>query len=159
LEDDMRYGNCHEPEYQPTISTGQYTAGDCVGTIQGITVSQYGTSILKNIVVTDADNEKANLTFVFFKRSPAGTFTDNAAFPLSAADLLLVVGKVNILSTDYETIASRAIADVECSIVLKSEGSGSPPSSETIYVGILTTSTPTYTATSDLGVKLGLLMD
>lgn len=155
----MRYGNCHLPELTPAISTSIYAAGDCVGTIMPVTVSQYGTTVLKNIVVTDNDNEKANLTFVFFKRSPAGTFTDNAAFPLSAADLGLVVGKANVVTTDYETINSKAIADVECSIVLKAEGNETPPTSSTIYMGILTTGTPTYTTTTDLGVKLGLLMD
>lgn len=155
----MRYGNCHMPELVPAISTGAYTAGDCVGTIMAVPVTQYGTTVLKNVVVTDADNEKANLTLLFFKRSPAGTYTDNGAFPLSAGDLSLIVGKVNIVSGDYETIASRAVADVDCSIVLKAEGNESPPTSQNIYVGVLTTGTPTYTTTTDLGVKLGLMMD
>lgn len=155
----MRYGMCHMPELVPAITTDQYTAGDCVGTIMSFDVQEFGLAVLKNIVVTDAANQKAALTILFFRKQPAGSFTNNSALPLSNADLALVVGKVNVAADDYETIASKAVADVDCSIVLKAKDDTSPPTSKTIYLAVLTTGTPTYASATDLVLKPGLLMD
>jgi hypothetical protein len=102
-----------------------------------------GRVVLDSLTVTDGANQKAALTVLFFESDPtAATITNNAAFALST-DLTKVVGKVNVLTTDYETIDSKAVACLR-GLNLTLEASGSA----TIYAACLTTGTPTYAVSS-----------
>lgn len=160
----MIFGKSALKQFTPVTDANAYTGGDCVGSIMSLPLGYLGAMVLKNLVVTDSANQKAPLTIVFFRSQPAGTFTNNAAFPLSNSDLALVCGKVNIAEDDYETIDSKAIAVKDISSVLQfdqpspSSDSGVGVGPTTLYFGILTTGTPTY-AVGSLRVSIGILPD
>lgn len=140
----------------PTVSTSPaYTAGDCVGgkqTLTGAARTSGGRVILESINVLDLGNQKAALTILFFDSDPAAaTITDNAAFVWST-DHSKLLGKVNIAAADYETIASEAVATVKA-IGLLLEASGSA----NLFAVVVTTGTPTYTATTDIRITYGFL--
>lgn len=161
----MKFGNTREFPVVPVVDTNAYSANDNVGgllTLKGFGTT-FGRGVLKNVTVSDLDNQKAALTIVFFSKLPAATFTNNAAFPnLSAADLALVLGKVEIAATDYTTLNARAVATKECSTCLNSA-----PESVTstnvdrreVYAAIMTSGTPTYTTVSSLTLQFGTLLD
>lgn len=138
----------------PTIDTNIYAAGDAVGgkqTLTGACRISGGIATLESLVVVDKGNQKANLTILFFDSDPsAATITNNAAFVYST-DISKLIGRINIATADYETIDSEAIGVVR-NIGLKLKASGSA----ILYAAVvLTSGTPTYTATSDLIFKYG----
>lgn len=162
----MRFGRAVGIRQTPTINTVQYSANDNVGGLMTVDAigPAFGTGVLKHITITDFDNQKAALTILFFESLPAGTFTNNSAFPnLATADLDKVIGKVEIAADDYTTFNARAVATVECSMNVWSRQQTAGPSEgqdkRTIYYAIQTSGTPTYTAADSLKVKLGLLVD
>ena len=108
-------------------SAGAYTAADCVGgllQIKDVMTCDNGTAILKSIQVRDNANQKQPLTIILFSSQPTGaTTTDNSAFAYGTSSFLKQIAKINILATDYETIDSKATADVDTfGKVLKSVG-------------------------------------
>lgn len=152
-----KFGNCQVLDTPSTFAqdTSAYSSGDVVGGLVNLGALRAisATAVLKSLVVLDSANQKAALTILLFSGLPAGTFTDNGALVLSAADLALVVAKVNVLASDYETVASRAIAQLDLSLVLKGlDGT------RNLYMVIVTTGTPTYTALC-LKIRFGILND
>lgn len=152
----MRYGNCQLLDLVPTISTTQYTSGDVVGGLLdfGALIAVNNRGVLKSLLVLDADNQKAALTLLLFASKPAGTFTDNSALALSAADLALVTAKVDVAPTDYETFDSKALAQIDVATVLASLNSD-----RHLYGVLVTTGTPTFTDTDRLKLRAGVLND
>ncbi len=140
-------------------SAGAYTAADCVGgllQIKDVMTCDNGTAILKSIQVRDNANQKQPLTIILFSSQPTGaTTTDNSAFAYGTSSFLKQIAKINILATDYETIDSKATADVDTfGNVLKSVGGLD------LWAVIVTTGTPTYAANSTtLFVTFGFLQD
>ena len=72
---------------RPTITTTAvaYTAGDVVGGILTLTsaVAAAAPVELRSLVLKDDLNQKPALQILFFRSSPAGTYTDNAAVVVS----------------------------------------------------------------------------
>lgn len=139
----------------PTINTAQFTSGDAVGGKQTLTSAarvSSGTVILESLTLVDKGNQKAAMTVLFFNSDPsAATITNNSAFAFST-DVSKVVGKVNIVAEDYETIDSIAIASVKA-VALQIKASGSA----NLFAAVVTTGTPTYTSTTDLIFYYGFL--
>lgn len=141
-----------------TVSLTAYTAGDCVGgklTLANAVRVNGGTGVLQSLLLLDRANQKPNLTLLIYNADPtAATLTDNAALSNSTDDVK-VIAKVNVTSGDWETINSKAYASLSgLGLVLKA-ASGSA----TLYAALLTTSTPTFVATTDLQLRLGILAD
>lgn len=136
---------------------GAYSSGNAVGPKQTIASAARKTTktqiMLQTLTVTDKANQKAALTILFFDSDPtAGTYTDKSALALST-DLAKVIGKVNVAAADYETIDSKAVACLK-SIGLEMQLTAG---ATTLYAAVLTTGTPTYTSTSDLTFRYGVL--
>lgn len=139
----------------PTISTTIYASGDAVGGIQdlanAVRVSN-GKAILQSLIVVDKANQKKALTLLFFDSNPAAaTVIDNAAFVFST-DISKLVGKVNVVTSDYESVNGIALANLGASVlskIMKSSGGSD------LYVVVITTDTPTYLTTADLTFKYG----
>lgn len=133
----------------PTISaTPAYTSGDAVGGKQTIAAAcrvSGGDALLQSLTIIDKANQKQPLTLLFFDSDPsAATITDNAAFVFST-DISKLIGKVNVLAADYETVDSIGIAVLaNLGLQLKASGSSS------LYVAVVTTGTPDFASTSDL---------
>ncbi len=159
----MKHGNTRPFLLPLTTVATAYEANDLVGSLQTIdALGPSGRGVLKHVTITDLDNQKAAMTLVFFSDLPVATFTEESAFPnLSAADLAKVIGKVEIAAADYTTLNARAVATKECSICLwsnKQTGAGSQDK-RTVYCALMTSGTPTYTATTSLNLVLGTLLD
>ena len=155
-----QFGKTRTLELTPTVSNGvAYTAGDNVGgeSVLSLTGSQTRRAVLKSLVVKDLSNQKAALTVLITKAALATTPTDNGALALAAADLAKIVAKVNVATADYETIDSKAVAQVELSRTIEAENVERPPFR--LWVYILTTGTPTYGSTSALSLHFGILAD
>lgn len=151
----MQFAKTQTKTIDPAVSTAPaYSSGDAVGTVMDVSVgTPLGTGLVKSLTVIDIDNQKAPLTVLLFREQPAGTFTDNAALPLSAADAKLLVAKIDVAAGDYVTINNRAVAQIAVSLAFTANRD------RTLYMAVLTTGTPTYTTTASLRLLLGLLLD
>jgi hypothetical protein len=142
----------------PTTAT-PYTANDVVGgklTIAGAARVSGGTGILQSVLVRDVNNQKAALTILLFNADPAnGTYTDNVALTLNATDAAFIVRKINILTTDYETLGTQAVADVAVAFKPIKITAGT-----SLFALVITTGTPTYGANStSLNISFGIVQD
>lgn len=141
-----------------TVSTSPaYSVGDCVGgklTLSSI-VRSGSKGLLVSVLVSDTSNQKAGLELLIFNADPSGsTLTDNTAAVIAAADVSKVIRRISIAASDYVTIDSKAFADIVVS------GRELKPASGTdLYAALVTTGTPTYAATTALGLRLGVLQD
>jgi hypothetical protein len=141
----------------PVVSTTPaYAANDCVGGLMTFALAAKSTGrgfVVHSVVITDKGKQNAALKLILFDSNPSGsTFTDNAAITIVDADLIKVIGVVDV--TSYTSFADNSVG------VAASAGLACKLASGTSLYGVLfTTGTPTYTATSDLTVRLGLLQD
>jgi hypothetical protein len=147
-----------------TVDTGIYAALDVLGalatsgviTLTSAMRTSGGSGILQSLVVYDDDNEKNPLSFLFFDAAPAsGTYTGNGALALSSGDKAKYLGRVDIAAADYFTVGGDAVASVKnIGLAVKAVGTAN------LYmIPIVTSGTPTYTASTDIQVGLGFLQD
>lgn len=143
----------------PTITSGSaYSAGNCVGGLLTLPLSYTSSGLtlfLNDLIVIDKSNQKVAYTILFFSANPiAGTYTDKVATALST-DVSLIVGQVLIATADYTSTNSIGIADKTAinTILQNTE------STQSLYMVVTTTGTPTYTSTSDLTFKLKYYAD
>jgi hypothetical protein len=138
------------------VTAAAYSAGNAVGALRTLTnaVRTPGTGILQSIGILDRANQKAAMTvFIFDSNTLAATITDKTAFVFSTDDLK-VIAQVSIGAGDYVTTNSKAIAVLSgLNIPLKAA------SGTTLYAVMVTTGTPTFTATDNVQVEFGILQD
>jgi len=132
----------------PTVSTSPaYSSGDAVGGLQVLTGAirlNAGTSLLRSITITDKGNQKVAFDIIFFNAAPTAP-TDNAAYATLGTDIAKVVGRVRILTTDYDTVNSIGLASqLNIGLVMASGAT------QNLWAIVVTTGTPTYASTTDL---------
>ncbi len=142
---------------RPTITTTDtaYSAGDVIGGIIALAAPLASGSpvSLRSIVLKDDKNAKPDLQILFFRSSPAGTYTDNAAVAPSTADMGALVGIQVVAAADWVTIQGAAKAVVQYQI---DEGPVLGPATTNLYMVIVAVSAPDYAANStDLTAELG----
>lgn len=132
-----------------------YAAGNAVGAKRTFASALRAplTGVLNSVTLLDRSNSKAAMTLYIFDDNPtAATITDKAAFVFNADDLK-VIAQVNIGAGDYVTNNSKAIAHVSgLGIPLKGVAT-------TLYGVLVTSGTPTFAATSDVQLGLGIFQD
>jgi len=146
----------------PTIETSLYATGDLVGPkitlATAVRVQPTGkivknTAMIQSVVITDLDKESKNLDVVFFDTNPSNTtFTDNAAFDIHDTDLLTVIGVV-VVDT-WADFNDNSVGQALNLAMPFSLGSGTD-----LYAAIVARSGPTYTGTTDLTLRVGILFD
>lgn len=137
-----------------TVSTSPaYTAGDSIGgkiTIANAVRVSGGVSVLASLEILDRANQKPAGTIYIFNADPsAATLTDNSAFVFSTDDLK-VIAQIPVSTSDYVTTNSKATANL--SGLARIVG---PASGTTLYAAFVTTSTPTFAATTDVQLGFG----
>lgn len=143
----------------PTINTGAYVAGNCVGGLIQFTSAlriNNGTGILQSLTVADHANQRAALDILFFSAAPAATFTDHAAFPtLSDADSALIIRRVSVVAADYIVVGGTATADISAigKIVAGTAGT------QSLWMAVNTSGTPTYGDAAALTFHVGILQN
>jgi hypothetical protein len=105
--------------------------------------------------VQDLTAQKAALDCLIFDSNPGGTtFTNNGAFDLADADIVRVVGVVQIAASNYIDAADNSVACVSSLAIPVVSGEAG-----TLYACFISNSaTPTYTA-NELSVVFHFLID
>jgi hypothetical protein len=141
----------------PVIQAALYAAGNSVGGLLTFNNAYRGVTnpvTLQDLIVTDKSGQNAPLTILFFDSNPTnGNYADKTAVTFGT-DFPKIIGKVNVQTTDYDTINAKGIAHIKnISAILV------PNATTTLYAVIVTTGTPTYVSTSDITLKLKLYQD
>jgi len=139
---------------QPVVSTTPaYTAKDAVGgklTFANAARSSGGSITVQAVVVVDRSQQMPALELVLFDRDFTAS-NDNAAFDPTDADLAYCVGVVKI--GDWSDFSDNAVA-VRTGIGLAAKLEGTD-----LYGQLVTRSTPTFVATTDIVVALHIVRD
>lgn len=145
----------------PTITaSAAYAAGNQLGPgstqLVDVVKGPNHVTILKSIVVIDADNQKAAIDFLFFSSAPTVTGSDKAAFSISAAELKAkFVGAISLASGSYLSTAAQAVATVPgLDMLVQSKADTTNPFGKSLFMAMICRGTPTYTTTSSLVVDL-----
>ena len=138
----------------PTVTAGAYSAKDAVGgllTFAGASAIYGRGGVIKNVLILDDAGQDAGLELWLFKE----TFTamsNNAAWNPSQADLRKLVAIISIPAGSYHDAGTESAADVEVSKRYDLTGTS-------LFGQLVTRGTPTYVATDDVTVIIGLLQD
>lgn len=139
----------------PVVSTTAYAAKDCVGGLMTFAnAARYagGSLVIENIILankTTTITPDVDVDLVLFNALPATSFTDNAAFAPSSADLLKICGYVNLaFYSDFSANGIRQYTPVGgLGVVLDSAVTS-------LYGILVTRSVFTLAGTSDLQVRI-----
>jgi len=139
---------------QPTVSTTPaYTAKDAVGgklTFANAARSSGGSITIQTAVIIDRSQQMPVVEHVLFDRDFTAS-SDNAAFDPTDADLAYCIGVIRI--SDYADFNDNAVA-VRAGIGLTAKLEGTD-----LYGQLVTRSTPTFVATTDIVVALTIVRD
>lgn len=141
----------------PTVSASPaYTAGDSIGgkisLASAVRAAGLGGTI-NSITVTDKGKQSAPIDVVFFNADPTNsTFTDNGALTIHDTDLLTIVAVVPIVS--WSAFADNSVGYANGLGIAFKIATGT-----TLYACLVNRGTPTYTATTDIQVTVGILPD
>jgi len=130
-----------------------YTAGDVVGGLMTFTLPGVaGGGIINSVLLTDDDNEKAEISLYLFDEEPT-TIADDAAFAPTAADLKkMICGPIVFAAADFTTVNSLAYAyEGDLNYTFTADGKNQ------IYGYAVCTATPTYAATKTLHFQMRIL--
>lgn len=138
----------------PTVTAGAYSAGDAVGGLLTFANAAPGTGlggVIKDLVILDDAGQDAEMELWLFDQ----TFTamaDNAAWAPSEADLRNLVAIISTSSGAWFAAGTPSAARVECSQRYECAATS-------LFGQLVTRGTPTFAATDDVTVKIGLLKD
>lgn len=139
---------------QPVVSTTPaYTAKDAVGgklTFTNAARTSGGSITIQTAVIIDRSQQMPVLELVLFDRDFTAS-NDNAAFDPTDADLAYCIGVIRI--SDYADFNDNAVA-VRAGIGLTAKLEGTD-----LYGQLVTRSTPTFVATTDIVVALTIVRD
>ena len=131
----------------PTVTASSaYTANDVVGGL--LTFSGLRNGTLQAITICDNGGDAVDYLLVLFESAPT-SIADHATFDIADADLSKIIYQDSLTSSSE----SQAFTDNSyhylygLSVPIWSAGG-------TVYGFLITTSTPTYAATSDITVTL-----
>lgn len=149
----------------PTISTSAYTSGDQIGGIMDLSdcIRQdsngtFGVSELVGVTILDKDKQSVAMDIWLFNVSPTVTSTDNAAFAMTAANLVLqCVGYVSV-GVAYSAAAAVSVSStVNLNKVVQVSNTVASPSH--LFAIVVVRAAPTYTTTTSLQFKFEFFMD
>lgn len=150
--------------FTPTIDTSAYADGDQLGDLKELAEamdSSGDTGLVVSVVVVDKDKDSAALDVLFFNDKPTVSSSDNAALDIADSEMASkFLGSVRVAAADYIALNSSTVATVKnVNLVVKSEKSADNLDGKSLWCILRSAGTPTYTATSDLVVKIGLKQD
>jgi len=140
----------------PTVTAGAYSAGDAVGgllTFANAARVSGGGGAIKDVLLVDDAGQDAELELWLFDR----TFTamaDNAAWAPSEADLEHLVTVISTEDSARGWMAAGTPSAIEIEVARRYDLNGT-----SLFGQLVTRGTPTFAATDDLTVKVGLLQD
>lgn len=135
----------------PAVTAGAYAANDAVGGQMEFAQAasayrSYGT--IKRIIITDMSCQDMECDVFIYKSAPT-VIADNAPFDPADADMLLLVGVIEIAAADWVTgLDNQGVnKDVDLEFVLDSLDTS-------LFAQIRVVDTPTFAAVDDISVTL-----
>ena len=128
----------------PTIAGASFSINDFVGgklTLANAVRISGGTGELNTLAIVDVSKQNVPLSIFIFGADLAGTYVSNAAESITAVDWLKWLGTIDILSSDYKSMANASVISLG-GIGMKVKAT----TGTSLYALIVTTGTPTYTA-------------
>jgi len=138
----------------PTVTAGAYAADDNVGgllTFANAARVSGGGGVIKTVTIVDDAEQDSQLELWLFNQ----TFTqgaDNAAWTAVEADLENVVAIISTTGGEYFSGNGNSVCTIECSLRFDLDATS-------LFGRLVTRDTPTYAATDDVTVIVGLLQD
>ena len=135
---------------QTVTSASAYASGNCVGgkiTISNAARVSAGSGLLQEIAINSKSAQTTQMDVILFSADPSGsTITDKTAISIAAADFDKIIGVVHI--TDWTSLGTPSVGQGTNLALPFALASGT-----TLYAAIVTRSTPTFTATTDISVS------
>lgn len=138
----------------PTITAGAYSADDILGDVSILAGAALESVMVSHVGIFDDAGQKAQIDFFIFDAALVGTYTDNAAFAIDAADKASLRGIVTVFTTDYIDAGSDAFGQTAASPHLLIDRLASEA---TLSIVAVVRGTPTYAATSDIRFEFGFI--
>ena len=138
----------------PTVTAGAYSAGDAVGgllTFANAALVSTGGGIIKQVLIIDDAGQDAEMELWLFN----ATFTamaDNAPWAPSQADLRKLVGIVTTVDGSWFAAGTPSVARILD--VGRYDLAGT-----SLFGQLVARGTPTFAATDDVSVIIGILQD
>lgn len=141
-----------------TTDTNAYASGDNVGgliTLENALDSGYKTGAMVTAIIGDLDKQAADFDIIIFDANPsATTFTNNVALDIADVDLNKITAIIQV---------GTSVNFVDNEVVYNAVHLGSPvkttdPDGD-LWAAIVVRSTPTFSSTSALSLKLQLTQD
>lgn len=136
-----------------TIPVDRFTNQDAAKF--GTPANAVRTGLVQSVSVIDQARQAAAVNLYLFDKDPsATTFTANAPLNIASADMLNCIGNVQIGTGDYKSVASGSVAtERNAGLVFRVQ------SGDNLYGALVSGGTPTYAGSSDLGLRIGMLLD
>lgn len=155
------FANVKIHELTMSVDTSAYADGDLLADVQQIANFSKDTKYQQNRPVTIVSLElydaaaQGTAMDVFFTPTSTTWGTENSA--PSAADAVIedCYGPISVVSTDWVPVGSGISKASMQAIGLMVE----PAADDSIYVAIVSRGTPTFGASTDLKIKVGVLAD
>lgn len=138
----------------PTVTAGAYSAGDAVGgllTFANAARASGDGGVIKDVLILDNAGQDVELELWLFNDTITA-MADNAAWAPSEADLRKLVAIISTADGAWFTAGTPSAARVECSQRYDCAATS-------LFGQLVTRGTPTFAATDDITVVLGLLTD
>ena len=141
-------------QIQITNSTTAYAAGDVIGgllTLNPQALMPSGT--IRRVKLIDDENIKPAVTVHVFHTRPGATYTDNAAYAPTLADLKDYAAPVAIESADWQTVGGNGLVVKDDLAVSLSMTDGN------VYIVLEADGTPDYSVTNALFLEVEMWLD
>ncbi len=143
----------------PTVDTSAYASGDLIGgklTFNNALGDQSGTGAVNSIKIVDQAAQASDLDLVIFSSNPTNTtFTDQVALDIADADLSKVVAVITLGSSTRFSFADNSVHYIG-SLYIPVQGA---TSNTVLYGALVSRGTPTFAASTDVSVTLGVTPD
>lgn len=140
-----------------TVKTSIYVAGQVAGGLieLNLGLNRPCGGYMDRLLIADDDDEKAPMNVYLFDSIPTA-FADGVAFAPTIADLKKLAGFALLNASDYTTLNGNAIARLT---FLVQSGFRFRTQDSKLYLYLVPSGTPTYTAASDLTVTAYALVE
>jgi len=140
----------------PTVTNGAYSAGDAVGgllTFANAARVSGGGGVVKSVIIIDDAGQDVELELWLFDRTFT-PITDNAAWAPLEADLENLVAVISTEDSAQGWLAAGTPSAIDIGVSKRFDLDGT-----SLFGQLVTRGTPTFAATDDVTVKVGLLQD
>lgn len=141
----------------PVVDTSAYADGDVISTateVANAVLATGGTGKLDTVILLTKDNVAPACELWFFTENPANSLgAVNAAFALNDADLDKCLGWVAVATGDWKASGTnnQVATKTNVEMALKAKAG-----SQSIYMVVVARGSVTFTAASNLMVRLGI---